>query len=89
MIPKIPTVLKLIKMLDQHASFLSTSVNPLCFKIYISVFHYDLSKPRVTSQSLYCFMIEGGEFSRSGRLQYYRSTKSLSGKKRYNLHRLN
>ena len=63
MIQKIPTVLKLIKMLDQHGSFHYTLVrSPLCCKIYISVFHYDLSKPRVSSQSLYCFMIEGGEF---------------------------
>ena len=44
---KIPTVLKLIEMLDQHGSFLYSLVNPLCCKIYISVFHYNLSKPRV------------------------------------------
>ena len=75
--------------------FINTLVlYPLCCKIYISVFHHYQSKPRVdqppaTSQSIYCFMIEGGEF-RQVRLQYYRITKSLSGKKQIqSLHRLN
>ena len=67
----------------KEKNFLTTYNYQYC--VSLPLFPYiSLNEHVIGGDTPCCFMIEGGEF-RQVRLQYYRITKSLSGKKRYNL----